>query len=110
MSLHTFTELQTARIAYLAGLGFSAKEIALDSAVSASPEQIAFYVDRLGLPALPKPDHPRSFSVTVPFEFVKDLDVAGLLRNLTRAQIAEKILCAVLAEKLINAVLDDGVR
>lgn len=109
MSLPEFTELQTARIAFLVGCGFSPKEIAADSMITVKPESVAFYIDRLGLPPTPRPGVPRSFRVMLPFDFHSALERAAEARGLTRTALAEKILTEVIAGQLIGAVLDDGV-
>lgn len=109
MSLPQFTTLQIGRIAFLAGLGDTAEDIAADTLVTARPDQITFLVDRLGLPPLAKQGTPRSFPVSLPVELSLAIERAAAARNMTRGQLAQRILIEVLAAQLVGAVLKDGV-
>ena len=102
--------VQLGRIAWMAGHGCTADEIASDRNICLDAGKVRFLVDRLGLPPLPSQDSPAELRIKLPRLLVNDLDEAATNRNIGRAEMAEKILATVLSEGLVTAVMDDGVR
>lgn len=100
---------QVARIAWLAGSGHTADEIAGDMRVSVEPNRVKFIIDRLDLPSLTLSQDPVPLRITIPRALMAVLDRAAVARKLGRADMAEIILKSVLNDGIVAAVVDDGV-
>ena len=97
-----------ARIAWMAGAGCTAEEIAADTRIRMDSARVRFVVDRLDLPPLTSSQDPVPLRLTVPRALVAVLDRAAVARKIGRADMAETIVKAVLADNLVAAVIDDG--
>ena len=98
-----------ARIAWLAGSGCTADEIAGDHRIAMEPSRVKFIVDRLDLPRLTDSQDPAPLRITIPRAMMPALDRAATRRKLGRADMAEVIINAVLNDGIADAVIDDGV-
>lgn len=96
-----------ALIAWLAGSGATAEEIAGHSRVKIEPVQVRFIVDRLDLPRLTQSQDPVPLRMTIPRELLAVLDRGAVKRKLGRADMAEAILKTVLNDGMVDAVMDD---
>ena len=96
-----------ALIAWLAGRGSTAEEIAGHSRVKIDPAQVRFIVDRLDLPRLTQSQDPVPLRLTIPRELLAVLDRGAVKRKIGRADMAEAILKTVLNDGMVDAVMDD---
>ena len=97
-----------ALIAWLAGSGSTAEEIAGHSRVKIDPAQVKFIIDRLDLPRLTQSQDPVPLRLTIPRELLAILDQGAVKRKIGRADMAEVILKAVLNDGIVEAVVDDA--
>ncbi len=109
MSLPHFTDTQVARMCWLAGKGWSAREIAQDARIHAEAGQVAFMIDRLGLPALRKEGEYTAATVEISTPVRRGLDAAAVARHVSRNQLVEMVITAAVESQMIGALLNDGV-
>lgn len=107
--IRNYSELQFAIICYMAGRGCSAPEIANDSRITSDEFEIAFLVDRLGFPALPKSGEQRSFIIDLPAKIIPTLEKASNKRMVLPSALIVRILNCILGYGCVDEILDKGL-
>ena len=105
--MRVLSEHQLGVICHMAGRGCTADEIAADSRINAESHEIAFLVDRLGLPALPKKGDLRSFIIDLPADIIPVLENASNIRLLLPSELITQVLTIVFGDNIVSAVMDD---
>jgi hypothetical protein len=104
-----YSELQFAIICYMAGRGCSAPEIAMDSRITSDEFEVAFLIDRLGFPPLPKNGDDRSFIIDLPTKLIPVLEKHANKRMVLPSALIIRILNCVLGYDRVAEILEIGV-
>ena len=106
--IRNYSELQFAIICYMAGRGCTAPEIANDSRITSDEFEIAFLIDRLGFPSLPKSGDQRSFIIDLPARIIPTLEKDSNKRMVLPSALIVRILNCVLGYDRVAEILDGG--